>query len=101
MIFLLYWPRSNVQGSTIGMLAGFSAHFAMYVMGAFYNDSFFRPYRLLDFDPIIIGLVVSFTVTYFTTLATPAPPQELVRKYFYRRVESGSSNLAAIVERDA
>ncbi|NQV27040.1 MAG: hypothetical protein HQ518_22050 [Rhodopirellula sp.] len=88
VIFLLYWPRSNVQGSTIGMLAGFSAHFAMYVMGAFFNDSFFRPYRLLDFDPIIIGLVVSFTVTYFATLATPAPPQELVRRYFYRRVES-------------
>ena len=88
VIFLLYWPRSNVQGSTIGMLAGFSAHFSMYVMGAFYNDSFFRPYRLLNFDPIIVGLVVSFTVTYLATLATPAPPQELVRKYFYRKVES-------------
>lgn len=88
VVFLLYWPRSNVQGSVIGMLAGFSAHFSMYVTGAFVNDSFFRPYRLLDFDPIIIGLFVSFTVTYFATLATPAPPQELVRKYFYRRVES-------------
>jgi Na+/pantothenate symporter len=88
VIFLLYWPRSNVQGSTIGMLAGFSAHFSMYVMGAFCNDSFFRPYRLLNFDPIIVGLVVSFTVTYLATLATPAPPQELVRKYFYRKVES-------------
>ena len=88
VIFLLYWPRSNVQGSTIGMLAGFSAHFSMYVLGSFFNDSFFRPYRLLDFDPIIIGLVVSFTVTYFATLATPPPPQELVRKYFYRRVEN-------------
>ena len=88
VVFLLYWPRSNVQGSTIGMLAGFSAHFSMYVTGAFVNDSFFRPYRLLNFDPIIVGLFVSFTVTYFATLATPAPPQELVRKYFYRKVES-------------
>ena len=88
VVFLLYWPRSNVQGSVIGMLAGFSAHFSMYVTGAFVNDSFFRPYRLFDFDPIIVGLFVSFTVTYFATLATPAPPQELVRKYFYRRVES-------------
>lgn len=88
VVFLLYWPRSNVQGSVIGMLAGFSAHFSMYVTGAFVNDSFFRPYRLLNFDPIIVGLFVSFTVTYFATLATPAPPQELVRKYFYRRAES-------------
>ena len=88
VVFLLYWPRSNVQGSTIGMLAGFSAHFSMYVMGAFFNDSFFRPYRFMNFDPIIVGLVVSFTVTYFATLATPPPPQEIVRRYFYRRVES-------------
>jgi len=88
VVFLLYWPRSNVQGSVIGMLAGFSAHFSMYVMGALVNDSFFRPYRLLNFDPIIVGLVVSFTVTYLATLATPAPPEELVRKYFYRRVKS-------------
>lgn len=90
VVFLLYWPRSNVQGSVIGMLAGFSAHFSMYVTGAFVNDSFFRPYRLLDFDPIIIGLFVSFTVTYLATLATPAPPQELVRRYFYRKVEADS-----------
>ena len=88
VVFLLYWPRSNVHGSVIGMLAGFSAHFSMYATGSFVNDSFFRPYRLFDFDPIIIGLFVSFTVTYLATLATPAPPQELVRKYFYRRVES-------------
>jgi Na+/pantothenate symporter len=88
VVFLLYWPRSNVQGCTIGMLAGFSAHFSMYVTGSFVNDSFFRPYRLMNFDPILVGLFVSFTVTYFATLATPPPPQELVRKYFYRRVES-------------
>jgi hypothetical protein len=45
---------------------------------------------LLDFDPIIIGLFVSFTVTYLATLATPAPSQELVRKYFYRKVKADS-----------
>jgi Na+/pantothenate symporter len=90
VVFLLYWPRANVQGSTIGMLAGFSSHFSMYVAGAFVNDSFFRAYRLFNFDPIIVGLVVSFAVTYFATLATPEPPQELVRKYFYRKVEADS-----------
>jgi sodium/pantothenate symporter len=88
-IFMMYWPRSNVQGSTIGMLSGFSAHLAMYVAGMFTNGSFFKAYRLFNFDPIIVGLVVSFAVTYVATLATPAPPQELVRKYFYRKVTSG------------
>ncbi|MHC4878192.1 MAG: sodium:solute symporter family transporter, partial [Planctomycetota bacterium] len=84
-IFLLYWPRANEQGSIIGMLSGFSAHLAMYVTGMLVNGSFFRPYRLFEFDPIIIGLTVSFAVTYFATLATAPPSEDLVRKYFYRK----------------
>jgi Na+/pantothenate symporter len=84
-IFLLYWPRANEQGSIIGMLSGFSAHLAMYATGMAVNGSFFRPYRLFEFDPIIIGLTVSFAVTYFATLATAPPSEDLVRKYFYRR----------------
>ena len=88
VVFMLYWPRSNVYGCTIGMLSGFGAHLSMYVTGFFVNGSFFRAYRLFNFDPIIVGLIVSFAVTYFATLATPAPPQELVRKYFYRRVKT-------------
>ncbi|MBI1313738.1 hypothetical protein GC176_20795 [bacterium] len=85
VLFLLYWPRSNEHGCIIGMLSGFSAHLAMYLMGMVVNGSFFRPYQLLNFDPIIIGLTVSFAVTYFATLATAPPSEELVRKYFYRR----------------
>jgi len=85
MVFALYWPRSNVQGCTAGMLAGFGAHLGMYVTGMFVNGSFFQPYQLLNFDPIIIGLFVSFGVTYVATVVTPPPPEELVRKYFYRK----------------
>ena len=85
MVFALYWPRSNVQGCTTGMLAGFGAHLGMYVAGIFVNGSFFRPYKLLNFDPIIIGLLVSFTVTFLVTRITPPPPDDLVRKYFYKQ----------------
>jgi Na+/pantothenate symporter len=85
MVFALYWPRSNVQGCTAGMLAGFAAHLGMYVTGMFVNGSFFQPYQLLNFDPIIIGLAVSFGVTYVATVVTPPPPEELVRKYFYKK----------------
>lgn len=88
LVFMLYWPRSNVQGCTIGMLSGFGAHLSMYVTGFFVNGSFFRAYRLFDFDPVIIGLSASFLVTYFATLATARPSEELVRKYFYRKVAS-------------
>lgn len=89
VVFLLYWPRANESGCIIGMLAGFGAHFSMYLAGMFQeNGSFFRPYRLFDFDPIIVGLSVSFLVTYLATRATKPPSEELVRKYFYRKVSS-------------
>ena len=67
------------------MLAGFGSHLSMYVAGIFANESFFKPYRLMNFDPIIVGLFVSFATTYLVTLFTPAPPLHLVQKYFYKR----------------
>ncbi|MCH8829162.1 MAG: hypothetical protein IID45_06250, partial [Planctomycetes bacterium] len=81
----LYWPRSNAQGCIAGMLAGFGSHLSMYIGGIFANGSFFQPYRLMNFDPIIVGLIVSFATTYFVTRATPPPPRELVVKYFGKR----------------
>jgi sodium/pantothenate symporter len=84
-VFMLYWPRSNKQGCMIGMLCGFTAHFSMYFLGMFTNDSFFKPHRLMDMDPIIVGLFVSFLATYVGCLISPAPPQHLVKKYFYKR----------------
>ena len=82
MVFALYWPRSNASGCISGMLAGFAAHLAMYIGGIFANGSFFQPYRMLDFDPIIVGLFTSFTVTFVVTLLTAPPPRDLVQKYF-------------------
>ncbi|HIA64024.1 MAG TPA: hypothetical protein EYM79_05710 [Planctomycetes bacterium] len=87
MVFMLYWPRSNKQGCMIGMLCGFAAHFSMYLAGAFTNDSFFKPHLLMNMDPIIVGLFVSFLATYVGCLISPAPPQRLVKKYFYKRKE--------------
>ena len=88
MVFALYWPRSNAAGSITGMLAGFGAHLAMYCTGYFVNDSFFLPYQLFNFDPVIIGLVSSFTATFVATLLTEPPPEDLVKKYFYQAKES-------------
>ena len=89
MVFALYWPRSNASGCIGGMLAGFAAHLAMYFSGIFTNGSFFQPYRLLDFDPIIVGLFTSFAVTFVATLLTAPPPRGLVQKYFCKpRTES-------------
>ena len=71
------------------MLVGFAAHLSMYFSGIFVNGSFFQPYRLLDFDPIIVGLFTSFAATFVATLLTAPPPRDLVQKYFCKpRTES-------------
>ncbi len=85
MVFALYWPRANSAGSIGGMLAGFAAHLAMYIGGIFVNGSFFKPYKLFNFNPIIIGLLVSFVAVYVITRMTPPPSEEIVRKYFYKK----------------
>ena len=88
VVFLLYWPRASEMGCIIGMLSGFAAHFAMYARGIFVNGSFFRPYRLFDFDPIIVGLGVSFLITFLAIRVTRPPAEEIVRKYFYRKARN-------------
>ena len=82
MVFALYWPRVNTAGAMSGMIAGFTAHLSMYFTGMFVNGSFFRPYRFMNFDPIIVGLVVSFTMVVVVTKLTPPPSEKLVRKFF-------------------
>jgi len=81
-VYALYWPRANSQGCIAGMLAGFAAHLSLYFGGIFANGSFFQPYRIMNFDPIIFGLIVSFATVYIVTKMTPAPSAELVKKYF-------------------
>jgi Na+/proline symporter len=83
IVFAIYWPRSNQAGCVSGMIAGFAAHLCMYIAGWAINGSFYQPYQLFNFDPIIIGLTVSFAATYLVALATPPPPRDLVHKYFY------------------
>lgn len=84
-VFALYWPRMNRQGMFGGMLAGFGAHFSMYVSGMWVNGSFFQPWRPMGFDPIIIGLLISFVATWIVTLLTPPPSEDLIDKYFRRK----------------
>ena len=81
-VFSLYWPRANTRGCMAGMIAGFSAHLSMYAAGAVVNGSFFRPMRIFDFDPILVGLVVSFTVTWLAVRSTARPPEHIVERYF-------------------
>jgi sodium/pantothenate symporter len=82
-VFSLYWPKASTAGCMSGMVAGFGAHLSLYAAGAFVNGSFFRPVRLFDFDPILIGLVASFVTTWAVTRWTVGPPEHLVQRYFH------------------
>lgn len=91
IVYALYWPRANSQGCIAGMLAGFAAHLALYFGGIFANGSFFNPYRIMNFDPIIFGLLVSFATVYIVSKMTPAPSAELVKKYFCRTTKKAAT----------
>ncbi len=82
MVFALYWPRVNSKGAISGMLAGFTAHLSMYIAGKFINGSFYSPYRLFNFDPILVGLMTSFLTVYVVSKLTAPPEEDLVEKYF-------------------
>jgi SSS family solute:Na+ symporter/sodium/pantothenate symporter len=84
MVFALYWPRANAAGCLAGMISGFVGHLSLYLAGLLFKGDFFSPCLLLNMDPIVFGLLVSFAVTYAATLLTAAPPKELVLRYFYR-----------------
>ncbi|MBA62016.1 MAG: hypothetical protein CMJ76_06580 [Planctomycetaceae bacterium] len=86
VVYALYWPRSNHQGCIAAMLGGFGTHLAMYFIG-FINGNGFTPFRLMGTDPIILGLVASFIIGFVVTLKTAPPDDQLVKKYFYKKVE--------------
>ena len=79
----LYWPRANVAGAAGGMLCGFAAHLGLYLAGWAMHRSF-QPLAPLNIDPIVWGLLASLVGAIVITLATPRPPEHLVRRYFYR-----------------
>ncbi len=85
VIFALYWPRFNVQGAFAGMIIGFLSHLSLYVAGIFLNGNFFRPIHVMNFDPIIFGLLGSLIASLIVTMNTAPPPAELVQKYFVKK----------------
>ena len=79
----LYWSRINARGAVSGMLAGFLSHLTLYAAG-FIVYGRFQAVRILNFDPLIPGLVISLIATIGVSLCTAPPPERLVRKFFYR-----------------
>jgi Na+/proline symporter len=80
---MLYWPRFNRQGAIAGMLGGVGVHITLYSLRMFAPDVL-ETLGIADFHPFLVGLIASFTIAIVATLVTPAPPEHLVRKYFYK-----------------
>ena len=78
----LYWPRFNTIGALASIIGGFAAYLALYVLG-FATLGAITPVRPLGLDPLIWGFVASLGCATIGTLASPPPPDRLVRQFFH------------------
>lgn len=81
----LYWPRFNHQGAIAGMVLGFACNIALYAVGT-YQAGQMAAYEPFGFSPFVMGLGTSLIASVAVCLLTPRPKQELVLKFFYRRI---------------
>ncbi len=85
MFFSLYWKRMTAYGVYAGMLGGFLACSVLYVLGwsgVGGEAGGTSPYRLLNFEPLVWGILASALGSAYGSLAGPRPPRDLVDKYF-------------------
>jgi sodium/pantothenate symporter len=80
----VYVPRSNVYGCAAGMAIGFFAHLVPHVVSKLQGGSFADPPAVLGMNPLMLGLGASLLAVLLLTPFTPAPPEHLVRRYFYK-----------------
>lgn len=93
LIMACFWQRATKQGILAAMVSGSLTVLALYAIGwvgsatGNYDPGIgpatdFRPYFLLGIEPIVWGIVVSGTAGVVTSLLTPKPSEELLRRMF-------------------
>jgi SSS family solute:Na+ symporter/sodium/pantothenate symporter len=87
-VMMCYWRRATATGTISAMLAGAAASLTLNLIGLvqayaktgqFAN---FTPYYLLQFEPIVWGLLVSLIVGIAVSLGTRPPDEAVVSKLF-------------------
>jgi SSS family solute:Na+ symporter/sodium/pantothenate symporter len=87
----LYWRRATRAGALAGLVAGFATVVGLYVLGWWGAGKEGKtgpaaepvaPVYLLNLDPILWGLVVSFGLAIVVSLLTEPPPEKHVDHYF-------------------
>ena len=91
-LMICYWRRATAPGVVAAMLGGAATMMLMYGLGAagFGNTligaaSRFRPYFLLNLDPLIWSLLISGLLGYFVSLATRPPSEATLSQLFDRQ----------------
>jgi Na+/pantothenate symporter len=93
----LYWRRATKAGALAGLLGGFVTVSALYAVGWCGAGKAgrtgpaaepFAPLYLLDLDPVLWGLAVSFALAIVVSLVTTPLPEKHVDRYFLAE-ESG------------
>lgn len=87
----LYWRRTTRAGALAGLLGGFGTVSVLYVLGwcglgkegkTGPAGEAVAPVYLLDLDPVLWGLLISFALAIAVSLLTPTLPEEHVDRYF-------------------
>jgi SSS family solute:Na+ symporter/sodium/pantothenate symporter len=89
-LMLAFWRRTTVAGMLSSMLGGAGTMVSLYALGfsGFGAErkigpvTSFRPYFLLDLDPLLWGLAVSLLAGVVVSLCTTPPDEALVSRLF-------------------
>jgi SSS family solute:Na+ symporter/sodium/pantothenate symporter len=87
-VMMCYWRRATAAGTIAAMLAGAAASLTLNLVGlvkAFLNTgqfANFTPYYLLEFEPIVWGLLTSLVVGIIVSLITRPPDETVVSRLF-------------------
>jgi SSS family solute:Na+ symporter/sodium/pantothenate symporter len=89
-LMLCYWRRATVPGMISSMIAGATTLVSLYVLPQFGllprqrigQFTGFRPYFLLELDPILWGLAASLVVGVAVSLLTRPPEERVVSNLF-------------------
>ncbi|MCI0361569.1 MAG: sodium:solute symporter [Planctomycetaceae bacterium] len=87
-VMMCYWRRATATGTIAAMLAGAAASLTLNLIGLFQafaktgQFANFTPYYLLQFEPIVWGLLVSLVVGIGVSLITRPPDEATVSKLF-------------------
>jgi Na+/proline symporter len=96
---LAFWRRASERGMLAGMIAGAATVLSLYTIGILglageqrigqYTG--FRPYFLLDLDPLLWGLGVSLLAGILVSLCTAPPEEALVSRLFDAKAKPEAS----------